>query len=442
MNKRNQFQLLIILGIFTLFSMGCVEETESGGSYCEGAVSPYSLPDNYISQTAKDAIFAAPNWYRNVGDENVPVVVVPFEFPQVFPVNPGLTKEYIRSVYFGENNGSLNDYFRENSRGRFEMLEGYIADPVTMDFDTAFYNNGAPTGGFIDNPVLHQELMEKVGEQGLDWSIFDTNNNFLLTNTEVQVVFIPSIGGLGAARPGNFDIQPSNANSPISISMQFVFADAKRSDETTIEPIAYNFFTHAHELCHGLFGLPDRYANGTCGTGAGARYDLMSNNCESMEMNPVDKMWLGWLSPKIIGTESMRPNPGRYCYLFENDYPDRKGAAILYDENAPDQFWMIENRNRSSSMFGFDGQIPKEGLVIWNVNLDTKHVNLVGAENYDGLLTYEGYGESAEAAYADTSGGDDIPAMLLYPLPINSVTSPSFELRNVSPAGREMTCEF
>src|SRR5205823_5480483 len=111
----------------------------------------------------------------------------------------------------------------------------------------------------------------------------------IISRHEAQICFMLADDGAGAERPAFVNI--STQTGEYRISCNFVFFSCKRDDNPTkgTDDIAYNYSSIWHELCHGMFGLPDRYKD-ACGSGKTGQYDLMSDNCTRLHMTIFDKM--------------------------------------------------------------------------------------------------------------------------------------------------------
>jgi hypothetical protein len=217
-----------------------------------------------------------------------------------------------------------------------------------------------------------------------------------------------------------------------TISNNFVFILCKNNSDPTkdVDPIAYNYVTLRHELIHAFFDTPgpDRYANNPYGTGD---YDPMSNaNGGSTMMNMVDRMKLGWITPKILSYDHT-PDP-QQCYSFPNSELN-KAALVLYNERYPDECWVVENRFKTGSTFPqFDSGLPESGLAVWWLDLKTEQIFIVNASKAPGRPNIVAYPTSG-ALFQSTK--EYIP---LYP----GVGPVAFFLRKVSAPGLTMYAEF
>lgn len=199
--------------------------------------------------------------------------------------------------------------------------------------------------------------------------------------------------------------------------------------EDLFSSTSFHVPSHIHELAHALFGMPDRY-DSACGSGMTGKFDLMSYTCGWVHMNIFDKMKIGWIQPSIITPQNLTENA---CFAFPsaNLYPE---ALVLYDPIlAPDEFWIIENKHKSSANYGFDNGLIESGLAVWWSNLNTDEVRLVDFNQPDQLpQLYESQGSGALFKYkTGQSAGNK------YTLSSSDGT-PLFSLHSISQPGATM----
>lgn len=428
---------LLLLNFVIVYGCKEVDGVRPEEPYVTSGANILTINDDLVPTTVKDKIFQSPGAYISTNspfyNANLPMIIIPFQYESEFPWNTAVTKEVIRENFFNRGNGSVRDYFYENSWGQFNMEEGFIADIVTLENDGAFYGIGQVGTDGTRNPALHQEICQK---SNVDWSAFDTNNNYIIEENEAQVSFMASVGGGGACRPSSIQVQ-TNAGI-YTVNDSFVFLDCKRNADPnkSIRPIEYNYSTIWHELGHGIFHLPDRYAD-YCGSGKTGKYDLMSDNCSWRHMNIYDKMKLGWIRPKIIG-----PGVRAQAYTFPS--VQITPAALILLPTSPstpsgDEYWILENRFKPSSPFDFDRDIPESGLAIWWVDEVNDQVALVDARQPSErpqLIQHDPYDDQLGVIFKHQPGD----SLKIYTLIPKGVGPRIF--RAVSPEGTEMRGEF
>ncbi len=425
--------------LLTLIIMSC-EKPDEVPPACSSGKDIRTINDDLVPQSIKDKIFKpAPGstYYPKsnpASNVNGKTLVIPVEYPSL-PRNTSITVSKINDDFFstaGFGNNSINSYFIANSYGEFKLTNAGTPSWVSLIRDTAFYNAGQPGNDRTLNVQLAKDVCEAAS---VDWNAMDLNHDRKITGTEVQIVFLYSeptseVTKSGAARDFSFMI--STKSGSFTISNKFVFILCKNNSDPTkdIDPIAYNYVTLRHELIHAFFGTPgpDRYANNPYGTGD---YDPMSNTNEgSTMMNMVDRMKLGWITPKILSYDHT-PDPQK-CYSFPNSELN-KAALVLYNDRYPDECWVVENRFKTGSTFPqFDSGLPESGLAVWWLNLKTEQIFIVNASKAPGRPDTVAYPKSG-ALFQSTKGY--IP---LYP----AVGPVAFFLRKVSAPGLTMYAEF
>jgi M6 family metalloprotease-like protein len=441
--------LILIAGclITTLFSRCTPVGQGPTDNYCTSGQSCLTIDDSKVSTTLKNRVYSPGstlihNKHVNYNPSGK-TVVIPYETTD-FRHNPMLTTSIIKSSFFASGTGSVTDYFNENSWGQFHLTDGGVSDLVSLN------------KAYTDYPFTESDwrLMTDLCQNStIDWKSLDVNNDHIITQNEVQIVFTMSDGGLGATRP------PRNGHSPYQydyitittpnwtgqIINRFVYVGSALKGNSVINPFEYNYSTIWHELCHAFFRLPDRYANGTCETGSTGRYDLMSDNCSKKHMNIYDKMRIGWIQPKICYTNVSSSTdlvpigenlPGGCISLTAIE--NQPTALIRWTSTAPDEMWIFENKNIASSPRKFEAGLPESGLAVWYVDLLTENVILI--DNSKGSLVPTSYKDQGEGALFKYSG---TPSASIYSFTFyNKSNNLAFFLRSVSPPAGTMYFSF
>lgn len=385
---KNLKRISIFFFALFLFLASCKKAGDPTlASPCSSGIDIRTINDNSISQNVKDKIFkpvtpAKSSWnyisksspgYNKTGK----TLIIPVEFPSL-PHNTSISTSTINDAFFsfgGFGNDNVRAYFEKNSYGQFTLTDAGIPSWVSLNNDTAYYANGMPGRDWTRNQQLSKDICQAAF---VNWSALDLNHDHIITGNEVQIVFLYCDGGLGASRWASFPINTSSGTYTISINL-FCYLSCKSNSapDKATDPIAYNYVTIRHELMHCFFGLPDRYTS-FCGTGYTGEYDPMSA-CRPrwISMNIVDKIKLGWLTPKILSFDNTAHI--QQCYSFPNSELSQ-AALVLYTERYPDECWIIENRcNNCSMVSNFDSGLPESGLAVWWLDLKTENVVLIDA---------------------------------------------------------------
>jgi M6 family metalloprotease-like protein len=361
------FPILCAIGIL-ITVQSCQKPAEVVGPFCATGLDVTNEVPTNVPSNVQQMVYGTSNsgnWYGATAKLRTrKLVIVPILY-QGLVANPNMTPAFIRNAFFANNTGSIRDYFYNNSWGGFELQEGGINNGYTNLYPLSTYS-----AAFSGDPTLNTQLyLDALTGTNVDWNAVDVNHDSQITEDEALIVLLTPEGDgftpCGAMREFGTPITfPDNLGSfwtiPAGSNMTVVCVLSANTANGTTD-ISYNYSTIWHELCHALFGLPDRY-QGPCGTGWVGHYDLMSNNCGSIYMNIVDKIKLGWLTPAIITDGS-----SEQCYEFPASEA-APGALVIWDQDVPNQWFVVENRNRSSAQFNYDSGISDDGLAIWWVN--------------------------------------------------------------------------
>ncbi len=343
--------------------------------------------------------------------------------------------------------GSMRDYFREASAGRFEPageVHGWVRAPRTQAqylkdgsisggetfvgeaikaadalIDFGLYDNDGPDGtpnsgdddGFVDALlVIHPGGDAAMGDSANFWSRATIWNSGGLATGD------PAAGG-GAVRVNRYALLPELAG-----------------DGSAPVPSAIGIW--CHEFCH-LLGLPDLYdgdkeGGGGYSLGVGC-WDLMAFGCYGADgaspERPVhpgawSKLRLGWVDP--VRADSSGPvllppvaERGQVVRVWDNDQRQRG-------------YFLLECRTR----LGFDSRLPGEGLLVWHIDETILDNNaparkLVDLEEADGL-------DELDRRYSLGDEGDPFPGRRAA-VRFDAASRPSSACPDGSPSGVSLT---
>jgi M6 family metalloprotease-like protein len=365
-----------------------VSATRSAITPCSAGSDVRNLPTSAdVTSAIKDMVYRTPgpiiSRFKQDGTPNPKfpsgkVVVLPFETPD-FPRNPAITPGTIYSEFFpaGTLTGlTINNYFYENSWGQFQIKNGGISDWVTLSKNLKDYV------GFEGDDQVPRDVLKKAN---INWAALDTNNDKTITPAEAQIVFLVANGYSAATR----GFTSWATGSPVALSSlanvttpngtftflpKVVYIGTKKASDPAYATNPFRIeSTICHELGHAFFNLPDRYAAGTCGTGATGQYDMMSNNCSWEHFTIYDKMKIGWIQPPILDAHISQ------CVTLPAS-EGSKAALVLapppVSASPKNEYFIVENRYKPASgcngcmLFTpangvFDTGLPESGLAIW-----------------------------------------------------------------------------
>lgn len=350
----------------SVISCGPPDQVAPGENYCSSGQSVLNIDDSNVSQEVKNKIYNphSGSFIVRKGTANYNaqgrVVIIPITFTDL-PMNNALSMDTLVQNFFSTGTGSVRDYFAENSWGEYPIRNAGVSTWTALGNTMASFGVGQTGNDWTRNPNVARTACQN---SNINWANVDVNGDRNITRSEALICFLVPAGGGGACRPSSISITYNGQN--YNISNSFVFFDCKRDDDLTkgTNDIRYNYSTIWHEMAHGLFSLPDRYQNGTCGTGPAGQYDIMSDNCSKRHMSIYDKMRIGWISPKVLLPANQRIGGERKCYNFP-PVEQTPAALVLFSPANPDEFWIVENKNKSASARNFEADLPESGLAIW-----------------------------------------------------------------------------
>ena len=260
----------------------------------------------------------------------------------------------------GQNQGSVRQYFRENSYGQLEVVSTVVG-PFRANSKRQYYdfkNNGSFWDWTVDIRQLVREAVNHAKDV-VDFSTLDGDDDGFVDC--VHVVFAGE--GLSSGSTDSY-IWPHHSELLTAISQNGIKA---KTYIITPELLWFGQLASIGTICHELshvFGVPDYYDSNEkfCGLG---EYDVMSggqwNNggYTPAHHNPYTKSYLlGWDSPKTISSTTKE-------YSIPSSTTS-KGNIYRIDTQTEDEFFLLENRSSS----GFDLHIPNGGLLIYHAHKD------------------------------------------------------------------------
>ena len=246
---------------------------------------------------------------------------------------------YDRSPTGEKAHGSLNDYFREQSYGKFK-LEGRAFAPVQVTKKRADYVEGSGTSNKSALPYeALTKLLEREGEDRL--ADFD---GFCFVYAGARVpsnrggLYFPHVGALShQGKRVNYLLCPEGG--------------------TAMEPIG----PFALETCK-LLGLPSLAARteqaGSEGLGPWCLMSDGARGARPAHLSAWCKEQLGWLTPVVLD-----PKARQKLVLAPVQSSPRECYKLLLRPDGSEYF-LLENRVAK----GFDSDLPGQGLLIWRVS--------------------------------------------------------------------------
>lgn len=256
--------------------------------------------------------------------------------------------------------GSVADYFKAQSGGIFELTFDVLG-PVTLAHNRKYYGANVNDTDIRPNEMI-VEAVKAVADQ-VNFADYDWDGD-----GEVDQVFVLYAGTGEADSYDDESVWPhmyelSATNDVLTFNGIKVNTYAC-SNELTATGGIEGIGCFCHEFSHCM-GFPDLYDTSYSGWFGMSSFDLMcsgSYNGDSFcpaGYSAYEKMMAGWLEPVVLADQDVQ---------VDNLAPvsDGGGAYILYNDGNANEYYMIENRQKT----GWDSALPGTGLMVTHVDFD------------------------------------------------------------------------
>lgn len=258
--------------------------------------------------------------------------------------------------------GSVTDYFRDQSSGLFNMVFDVVG-PYTLKHGYKYYGENDSDG----NDLRPQEMVTEMcmaADAEVNFADYDWDGDGFVD--EVFVVY----AGKGEANGGSVNTIWPHMWSIREATGTYVLLDGVQidiyacSNELDSSGNINGIGTFCHEFSHCL-GLPDFYDVYYKGSFGMSDFDLMSGGSYNGSgfcpagYTAYEKMVCGWQDPIVLSDKDVEVEH----LLPLSEYGD---SYIIYNEGHPDEFYMIENRQKTK----WDASLPSAGLMITHVDYD------------------------------------------------------------------------
>lgn len=317
----------------------------------------------------------------SIGSCRIPVIMVAYPDLDFLPGTDAekLTRFLNEEGYDDEElaNGSVADYFRSCSYGKFQPKFDVVAK-VTVSNGYKYYGEHAGTQNDAHVADLVAEAVELAVGQGVDFSAYATDGT-------APIVSIVHAGpgeheDLGddcddyvwahfrpmAVAAGNVEFRSYIINNE---SIRY-FSGGKLQRE-----VMTGIGTFCHEFGHAL-GLPDTYDVNGGAEGSGETpgywdimdYQFMFDGYRPTSYNAYERAMLGWLQIPSLTQKAdcvLAPLDG------EASSNDVQAVRIVNPDNEAEYF-ILENRRKNKF---YAGAYLGEGMVVWHVDYDAQSWN-------------------------------------------------------------------
>lgn len=340
------------------------------------------------------------------GSKKAPVILAYFSDKKFSKSDEQIVKFYdnvLNKEGFNEYGaaGSVHDYFKDMSRGVFDLTFDIIG-PVKVSKSATYYGGPSVIMGGTDHigEFITEAVKNADAAYNIDWSKYDWDGD-----GEVEQVFVlyagygQATGGpTGTIWPNAWTLDEATANNDGNggFSLDGVFINQYACSNELYQssgstPMGLGVFCHEFSHC---MGLPDMYDTNYSNTPTMGDWDLLAsgsyNGPNGIGWCPAgwtsyERAYAGWLDIEelkagdiITGMKDLEDNEGK--------------AYAIYNDNNRDEFYLLENhKNR-----GWDAYTPEGGLLVIHVDydkalFDNNIVNSKGtftpAQGYDGIYT-------------------------------------------------------
>ena len=265
--------------------------------------------------------------------------------------------------YTTNGTGSVRDFFREVSYGKFDLVIT-LCGVYTTPQSSAYY--AGSSGSTNVSTMARWAAQQVAAEPSINFEDYDINNSGIVEG--FHIIF--------AGRGQESSHNASDIWSHKSSIYPAVYKNGKRieiyscSPELSSATQITTIGVVCHEMTHALGGIRDYYdTNDDTGgsfSGTGS-WDLMANGSwnsggnSPAHPNMHVKAELGWVTPVVLNAETTVTN-----------MPNAAENPIAYRINTATygEYYLLENRQKVK----FDKSIPGEGLIIYHVSADWNKV--------------------------------------------------------------------
>lgn len=260
--------------------------------------------------------------------------------------------------------GSVGDYFREQSDGKFE-LDFDVVGPVTVSENESYYGSNGSWNKDSDLGTMVTEALNLVADS-VNWADYDWNGD-----GEADQVFL-LYAGYGEAQYG-----PSWTIWPCEGKLSWLHDTPPVFDGVTVNTFACSCELHGNKgvqldgigtICHEFshcMGLPDFYNTADMDDFCMDVMDLMDQGTYNGKggYSPAaytgyERWYCGWRTPVVL-TEPQKIEAWQPLVSGGETY-------ILYNQADSTEYYLLDNRQR----VGFDKGLYATGMVVTHVHYD------------------------------------------------------------------------
>ena len=267
----------------------------------------------------------------------------------------------------GDFQGSMVDYFKAQSRGKFE-LDFDVVGPVTVKNSSSYYGKNNSDGDDMHPAEMVIEAVNIVKDQVDDWKQYDWDNDGKVD--QVYVVY----AGKGEADGGSESTiwphaytlsdskQYGDGTGPVTVAVGLKVDTYACGSELNGYGDIEGIGTMCHEFSHCL-GYPDFYDIDYSGGWGMDCWDLMCSGSYNGEgfvpagYTSYERWVAGWEEPIVLEDEDVNVSSLPSLQKSGQSY-------IIYNKKNRNEYFLLENRYQED----WDKELPGSGLLILHVD--------------------------------------------------------------------------
>lgn len=274
---------------------------------------------------------------------------------------------------FNEGNfqGSMADYFKAQSRGKFE-LDFDVVGPVTVKNEASYYGENDDKGYDLYAGQMVCEAVALAKDLVSNWSQYDWDNDGYVD--QVYLVYAGEGEADGGAEttiwPHAYLLDEAkeygDGTGPVTVAPGLKVNTYACGSELDGYGILGGIGTMCHEFSHCL-GYPDFYDidySGGWGMGCWDLMDMGSYNGGGFVpagYTSYERWMAGWEEPIKLEDEDVAVSSLPSLQSSGQSY-------VIYNQKNRDEFFLLENRQQDA----WDAGLPGSGLLILHVDYDAE----------------------------------------------------------------------
>jgi len=264
----------------------------------------------------------------------------------------------------GKFKGSMADYFKAQSRGKFE-LDFDVVGPVTVSKKQSYYGQNDSDDNDMHPGELVVEAVNLAKQQITDWTPYDWDGDGYVD--QVYVVYAGKGEADGGAEttiwPHAFDLNSAkkygDGSGPVTVGTNLrvnSYACGPELNGTTGDITGIGVMCHEYSHCLGYPDFYDIDYSGGQGMGAWDLMDSGSYNGDSYQpagYTSYERWFAGWETPVELSADDVEVTAMKSLQNGGESY-------IIYNDKNANEYYLLENRQFE----GWDASLPYAGLLI------------------------------------------------------------------------------